>query len=247
MFDTETMLFTLSALLQGLCAIYGLVLVFYIYFRGGVEEQCRGLNEKRDVLLGEIETLRGKKEKVKGSDEEEERLDSLKQKVGELAGVYNQGQKLRIGEWTVIPSIKKYSYFFAFVVVSDVLGLLFVENELIDLIFVKVDVLYLFASVVILSLAAIAGLAGFLGYHYFNKTMEKTGARELVHRKETARGFFEKDFEQHLLGEFKGIDWEDVYVKSSKAYDKFNTAYLKKEERIDGRMAKARMRRAKTK
>lgn len=57
MVDAETVSWTLSSLLQGICALYGLVLIFYTYFRSKTESYIWDLVKEKEHLLAEADEL----------------------------------------------------------------------------------------------------------------------------------------------------------------------------------------------
>lgn len=225
-FTVETMKWTLSTLIQGLSAIYGLVLVFYVYFRANVESESRRLALRRGILLGEIEAL----SVGKGGGE------NVESKIAELGGIFDQAQQLRQGERFVFPRVMVFSVFFCGAVLVDIVGLVCVEFEVVNIVGYGIVVLDIFVAGVMLTSIAVVGL-GFALTYYFWAVTKRTVARGLVI--EGSR-FFQKKFVKHMEREPGDMDWEGRYEYLRSRHRDFWEMYGGEEERIESKLKEKR-------
>ena len=194
MVDAETVRWTLSSLLQGICALYGLVLIFYTYFRSKTEGYITDIAKEKDRLLAEAAELW-----IRGDSLE------VEENLFKVAGIYEQILKMREEEKPVFRWLSQASAGFVFVIVLDVIGLLVYTNS------------FVFSMALFLSTFYLAFLAGTFS-RYAQRAIKRTTARREV---EKGAEFFGKTFEQHLEGPVQDPEYKKEFEDWQTHYRRF--------------------------
>ena len=196
MVDAETVRWTLSSLLQGICALYGLVLIFYTYFRSKTESYIWDLVNEKEHLLAEVDKLW-----IAGDTLE------VEERLFRVGAIYEQILSMREEEKPVFQWLSQASAGFVIVIFLDVLGLQLYSNYYLYL-------LALAGSSFYLALLA----ATFSGYA--QKAIKRTTARREV---EKGAEFFGKTFEQHMEGPIQNPRHKKLFEDWQTCYRQFRT------------------------
>lgn len=196
MVDAETVRWTLSSLLQGICALYGLVLIFYTYFRSKTESYIWDLVNEKEHLLAEVDKLW-----IAGDTLE------VEERLFRVGAIYEQILSMREEEKPVFQWLSQASAGFVIVIFLDVLGLQLYSNYYLYLLALAGSSFYL---------ALLAGT--FSGYA--QKAIKRTTARREV---EKGAEFFGKTFEQHMEGPIQNPRHKKLFEDWQARYRQFRT------------------------
>lgn len=206
--DVDAFRWTLSSLLQGLCAIYGLVLVFYVYFRSATEKHCRELHDD----------IRRMKREIKSSAIDPSTEVTRERHVIEIAIKYDQARRVRKNERALFRGFRVFSLAFVVVIFLDFVALGSLQRDIQwNLEDIGATLACLSYWLVALSTALMIVVLGAYSTWYFHTARRDTKAKDVRDR---GIDFFMEGFDQHAtMREGPRIDRKEQYREFQEGFE----------------------------